>query len=386
MPIWFRRNGGIWNGNPSADPATGVGGISLATVAGQTLFPTVQGTGDASQTVNFGATAFANAAPAGFVGPPHGGGGFTTLDPTKLFGSGVLSGGNLNLSTPGTPGMAQSVDGYTSGKYYFEITGTGRDVFSNEMGGGVGRQYSAGNFNFWFSRATFGAGDANGGAQAFSGGFNTYEVDLFVSGATIATNIFQFLATDVIGIAFQPEATPGGITADMADFWFGPTQSFVDLSEASNRRLFIDANGCPLFLGSNGQNPFGSAPPVFLSAATGVPASFASNNGVGGAFVVSGGSLALSSGSPCCSITTTAQFNVPLGSDPQVRLSVSDDGGRTWNLVTKNRSIGKIGEYLKRLRWLKMGQFRQRVIKIEITDPVKRAFVGFYADTKEGME
>lgn len=61
------------------------------------------------------------------------------------------------------------------------------------------------------------------------------------------------------------------------------------------------------------------------------------------------------------------------GSDPQARLSWSDDGGYTWSSEV-SRSIGKIGETRARVRWLRLGRGRDRVFKVEITDPVRRVF------------
>lgn len=67
------------------------------------------------------------------------------------------------------------------------------------------------------------------------------------------------------------------------------------------------------------------------------------------------------------------------GSDPQVALDWSNDGGHTWsNPLT--RSMGRIGEYKKRVRWLRLGRSRDRVYRLTITDPVKRVIIGAAAD------
>jgi hypothetical protein len=69
--IWFRKNAGNWNGSGAANPATGAGGISFAGM--NLVAPYYVGAGAItdvvfpdSVTVNFGATAYANAAPSGF--------------------------------------------------------------------------------------------------------------------------------------------------------------------------------------------------------------------------------------------------------------------------------------------------------------------------------
>jgi len=57
------------------------------------------------------------------------------------------------------------------------------------------------------------------------------------------------------------------------------------------------------------------------------------------------------------------------GSDPQIMMRYSDNGGRTWSNELW-RSIGKIGEYRKRVRWNRLGQSRDRVYQVRISDPV----------------
>lgn len=68
------------------------------------------------------------------------------------------------------------------------------------------------------------------------------------------------------------------------------------------------------------------------------------------------------------------------GSDPQVMLQISDDGGRTWGDMEPWQSMGQIGAYRQRLRWKRLGSFYQRNMKITISDPVKRTIVRAWAD------
>lgn len=58
------------------------------------------------------------------------------------------------------------------------------------------------------------------------------------------------------------------------------------------------------------------------------------------------------------------------GSDPQVMLQVSRDGGFTWGNELW-RSIGAIGKYLARARWTRLGAAYDFVFKLRVTDPVK---------------
>lgn len=57
------------------------------------------------------------------------------------------------------------------------------------------------------------------------------------------------------------------------------------------------------------------------------------------------------------------------GSNPLAMLSYSDDGGRSFK-NEQTASVGKIGEYKKRLIWRRLGRSRDRVFKLKITDPV----------------
>jgi hypothetical protein len=66
------------------------------------------------------------------------------------------------------------------------------------------------------------------------------------------------------------------------------------------------------------------------------------------------------------------------GSDPQVMLRWSDDGGHTWS-NEHWRSMGKIGEYGYRTIWRRLGmttKIRDRVYELSGTDPVKLSIMG----------
>lgn len=70
------------------------------------------------------------------------------------------------------------------------------------------------------------------------------------------------------------------------------------------------------------------------------------------------------------------------GSDPQITLFWSDDGGRTFK-GGLSRSMGKIGEYKKRQIWRRLGRFpRSRVLKLEITSPTKSTIIKLEADIR----
>jgi hypothetical protein len=72
------------------------------------------------------------------------------------------------------------------------------------------------------------------------------------------------------------------------------------------------------------------------------------------------------------------------GSDPQWMMRNSKDGGRTYTNLQKWKSAGAIGANRTRLRWTRLGQARQRVFELTITDPVKRTIIAAHADGNEG--
>lgn len=67
---------------------------------------------------------------------------------------------------------------------------------------------------------------------------------------------------------------------DMAEFYFQDGE-FLDFTVESNRRLFIDASGKPVDLGSDGSTPTGNIPILFMSGDT---VDWHTNDGSGGGF------------------------------------------------------------------------------------------------------
>jgi len=72
------------------------------------------------------------------------------------------------------------------------------------------------------------------------------------------------------------------------------------------------------------------------------------------------------------------------GSDPQIMLRWSDDGGHTWSNEHWH-SMGPLGEYSRRAIWRRLGQSRNRVYEVVIADPVKRVIVDAWADVEAGQ-
>lgn len=71
------------------------------------------------------------------------------------------------------------------------------------------------------------------------------------------------------------------------------------------------------------------------------------------------------------------------GDNPQAMLQWSDDSGKTWSNEHWS-AIGRTGKYLTRVAWNRLGMFRQRQLKVQITDPVPVSILGAYADIENG--
>lgn len=76
---------------------------------------------------------------------------------------------------------------------------------------------------------------------------------------------------------------------------------------------------------------------------------------------------------------TTGVGDLTQGTDPQIVLTWSDDFGKTWS-NQHWASMGKVGEYKKRVKWNRLGMSRNRIFKVEITDPVNRVITGAFLE------
>lgn len=76
--------------------------------------------------------------------------------------------------------------------------------------------------------------------------------------------------------------------------------------------------------------------------------------------------------------------NAPLtgqGSSPEIMLDASNDGGVTfWS--KSNRSLGRTGEYTKKLHWDRVGRSPERVYRYRVTDPVPFVVAGSRLDIR----
>jgi hypothetical protein len=71
------------------------------------------------------------------------------------------------------------------------------------------------------------------------------------------------------------------------------------------------------------------------------------------------------------------------GSDPQVALYYSDDGGNTYGNA-HTESLGGIGEYTTRVKFDQLGEYYNRVWEVRISDPVPTTLIGAYGTFSKG--
>lgn len=69
------------------------------------------------------------------------------------------------------------------------------------------------------------------------------------------------------------------------------------------------------------------------------------------------------------------------GSDPQLMLDWTDDGGNTYSSEVAE-SAGKIGDFGRRAIWSRLGQFHQRSMRVAISDPVRVGITGAVAEVE----
>lgn len=100
-----------------------------------------------------------------------------------------------------------------------------------------------------------------------------------------STNIAGVFEMGGSPIAIGANAGGGSKRAlDLADYWMD-LGTWIDLTDESNRRKFLTANVEPVYLGSDGSVPTGSAPDIFLS---GDVDTWHTNKGTGGGFTENG--------------------------------------------------------------------------------------------------
>lgn len=71
------------------------------------------------------------------------------------------------------------------------------------------------------------------------------------------------------------------------------------------------------------------------------------------------------------------------GSDPQMCLQYSDDGGKTWS-NEHWEPMGAQGKYKQRVHWHRLGRSRNRAFRVFTTEPVKQTWIDAHLDIELG--
>ena len=82
-------------------------------------------------------------------------------------------------------------------------------------------------------------------------------------------------------------------------------------------------------------------------------------------------------------VQTGVGLSTGQGSDPQIMLENSNDGGHTFG-TGEERSLGKMGEYTHRVEWTRQGSSRERVVRITCSEPVPLTFLSAHIELGDG--
>lgn len=100
----------------------------------------------------------------------------------------------------------------------------------------------------------------------------------------------------------------------------------------------------------------------------------------------SAGGLPIFAGELQLTMESGVGLTIGQGSDPQIRMDFSDDGGRTFSSEFW-RSYGKIGEYSSVPTWRRQGRIpKHRILRFKTSEPVKSVIIKLEADIEVGSE
>lgn len=148
--FWARQGAGNWNNNATNNPSTGVGGIDFSAIAAPYFAFNFVGDGSGmTLTNNFGATAFANTAPASFldIGTTSGGGQGVTV--ALMEGTRTICQGEVYIGasqTVTTGGITAGSEVIKLDQLNYDAKATGTTLSLSVTGGGIVQSLATGNF------------------------------------------------------------------------------------------------------------------------------------------------------------------------------------------------------------------------------------------------
>ena len=208
MPIWIRRNGGEWNGSPSANPVTSTGGYGLTGLSDASMIP-FGVCNNNGLLFNFGSTSFSYGVPSGFVAgwPNASNSGFTELDASTSQTGGIITNSptNTSMGSGSSQGFvaATFADAKTVGSYYFEVTILSTTIFSANIGFGVcipGADISH------IQSGAYNISNPDGGVFAGSGSFILSQpLNVYISSSDVSGSLDVLANGDVLSLAITFE-------------------------------------------------------------------------------------------------------------------------------------------------------------------------------------
>ncbi len=230
----------------------------------------------------------------------------------------------------------------------------------------------------------------------------TQTVQVYVNDQPSSLTSGGWVASGMMGAGTQLFAVDlgslGGFPA-VADIWEEATPTFIDLSDTANRRKFINSDLSPVDLGTNGSNPFGSSPPVWLTVpSAGVANDFTNNYGTGGSLSINFGvTLSFQAGGTCtlpspppvttnlsldnvivqCLLAESPCTAALFPNSPSLGLRWSDTRGLTWGTpVPQDFSTDPYWQP----QWNRTGYARDRVFELFWTSAYKTAINGAFVE------
>ena len=72
------------------------------------------------------------------------------------------------------------------------------------------------------------------------------------------------------------------------------------------------------------------------------------------------------------------------GSDAEIMMQYSDDGGRSFS-AERRMNVGRLGEYQTKLEWFELGSFYNRMFRFKMSDPIKWTLISLHAEVSLGV-
>jgi hypothetical protein len=355
--IWFRLNDGEWNGDPTADPTTQVGGFDISSITGPYI-PFLSGStgfaGNCSGIINAGSSAFNFTPPSGSVplGPSY------TWNPADCDPTVSFSDGNRNAGVGGeNEGWVRATGGTTGSLQYFEVT---FPSFFNAEASFIGVANAAATIST--------GGDSGAGANTIS--YTNHNTGSIVIGSEdiLVTGLEGIAGNDTLGIAIftagtpppTPTPTPAVVVPAGLGLWRGQCginwqglalvgDAFTNVVGLSDFSIFSEyGNQMRMVL---------TTPPIHKDRKR---------------ISIPRFEIEVEAG-----LGTQGAPEAP----PLMMLDYSKDGGVTFVNLQMFRSMGAVGEYIKRLRWINLGNARTWIFRLQFASAARPAIIGCYYDS-----